>query len=300
MRDAPVVNESIAALEAGDAGAAVSLLQEYLSTGKCESGNIGTPDSVRERPNAAFDLGLGLFQIAEKYGKRFGEEPEPRADGGVDPNEEADLAKRSAEVDCALRIVRMIAGDASVPTDLRARAYYLAGNLEFLRREYRTSVSSYDSALKLIPGVPEDAGDGIGRDAAYNRAIALRRAEEQEQDAAPPDAGQDGGGQPDAGPDAEPEQDAGGDSGSGDDQPDAGDDAGQQDQPDAGGEDGRSDPRDQDQQQQQEQQQQQQQQPEDRTSEERLLDMLEQAPTLEQERAKARARARITGGMEDK
>jgi Ca-activated chloride channel family protein len=298
MRDSPAVNQSIEALDAGDAGAAVSLLEEYLSTGKCENGNIGTPDSVRERPNAAFDLGLGLFQIAEKYGKRFGDELETQSDAGLDPNEEADLAKRSAEVDCALRIVRMIAGDASVPGDLRARAYYLAGNLEFLRREYSAAVTAYDSALKLVPGVPGDAGDGLGRDAAYNRAIALRRAEEQQQDASPPDAGQDGGEPPEAGPDAEPEQDAGQDSGGGDDdQPDAGNDAGNQDQPDAGGEDGggANEPPEQ-----QQQQQQQEPQAQDQNRDERLLDMLEQAPTLEQERAKARARTRVTGGMEDK
>ena len=294
MRDAPTVNQSIEALDAGDAGAAVSLLQEYLSTGKCEGGNIGTPDSVRALPNAAFDLGLGLFGLAEKYGKRFGEEPMPQGDAGLDPNQEAELAKRSEEVDCALRIVRMIAGDASVPTDLRARAYYLAGNLEFLRREYRAAVTAYDSALKLVPGVPGDAGDGVGRDAAYNRAIALRRAEEQEKDAEPPDAGPDGSEPPEAGPDAEPEQDAGEDSGNDEnDSPDAGNDAGEQNQPDAGEQDGGNDERD-------PEQQQQQQQPQDRNQDERLLDMLEHAPTLPEQQAKDRARARVSGGMEDK
>src|SRR5262249_41658077 len=93
----------------------------------------------------------------------------------------ARLAARREEVECALRIVRLIAADTSVPIDLRARADYLAGNLEFLRREYRSAVSAYDLALRLIPGLPEAAGgDGIGRDAAWNRAIALKRIEDEE------------------------------------------------------------------------------------------------------------------------
>src|SRR5262249_21289085 len=90
-RHAPVVDQAISTLDAGDAGAAVSLLEEYLSTGKCESGNIGTPDSVRNRNNAGFDLGLGLFRIAEQFGHRFGDE-ERAGDAGTTPGEEARLA----------------------------------------------------------------------------------------------------------------------------------------------------------------------------------------------------------------
>ncbi len=305
MRSSPVVKDAVEALDAGDAGAAVSLLEEYLSTGKCENGNIGAPSSVSARPNAAFDLGLGLFTLAEKFGKRFGEDPPP-PDGGRAPEEEAELAKRSAEVDCALRIVRLAATDQSVPLELRARAFYLAGNLEFLRRDYRSAVASYDAALKLIPGLPGDAGDGTGRDAAYNRAIALRRIEDQQKDAGPPDGG-DGGEQPDAGndggkqdqPDAgkQDQPDAGKqdqpDAGNG--EPDAGKDGGSQNQPDAGkqGEDGGAPPPEQKQPQ---PQQQQQQNPDDR-----LLDEFEQAPTLQQHDAKERAaHARGRPGMEDK
>ena len=226
MRSSPVVNDAVEALDGGDAGAAVSLLEEYLSTGKCDNGTIGAPSSVNAHPNAAFDLGLGLFEIAERFGKRFGEDPPP-PDGGRPPAEEAELAKRSAEVDCALRIVRLAATDSSVPVELRARAFYLSGNLEFLRREYKNAVAGYDAALKLIPGLPGDAGDGIGRDAAYTRSIALRRIEDQEKDAGPPDAGNDGGEKPDAG-DQKPD--------GGDQKPDAGEqkpDAGEQ-KPDAG------------------------------------------------------------------
>ncbi len=298
MRDSPKVREAIDALDGGDAGAAVSLLEEYLSTGKCENGSIGAPDSLREHPNAAFDLGLGLFTIAERFGKRFGEDP-PKVDGGLAPNDEADLGKRSAEVDCALRIVRLAAGDASLPIELRARALYLAGNLEFLRRDYRSAVASYDLSLKLTPGLPEDAGDGIGRDAAYNRAVALRRIEDQENDAGPPDAGPDSG-PPDAGDDGGP-PDAGPDGGDqekdgGNDQPDAGSDGGQPEKPDAGkdrGDGGSEPPPD--------QQHKQEPQSSNQNQDDRLLDLLEQAPTLQEHDAKKHA-AEVQGrpGMEDK
>jgi Ca-activated chloride channel family protein len=293
MRSSPVVKDAVEALDAGDAGAAVGLLQEYLSTGKCENGNIGAPSSVSARPNAAFDLGLGLFSIAEKFGKRFGEDPPP-PDGGRPPEEEAELAKRSAEVDCALRIVRLAATDPSVPVELRARAFYLIGNLEFLRREYKTAVAGYDAALKLVPGLPGDAGDSIGRDAAYNRAIALRRIEDEEnqrKDAGPPD----GGDQPDAGNDGGEQQPDAGNPGNdgGNEPPDAGNqdkdkdqgekDGGANQPPDAGAQnDGGGE---QPQQQQPPPQPKQQQQNQD----DRLLDELEQAPTLQQHNAKERA-----------
>jgi Ca-activated chloride channel family protein len=310
MRSSPVVKDAMGALDGGDAGAAVSLLEEYLSTGKCDNGNIGAPSSVGARPNAAFDLGLGLFSIAEKFGKRFGEDPPP-PDGGRSPEEQAELAKRSAEVDCALRIVRLVASDANEPLELRARAFYLAGNLEFLRRDYRSAVASYDAALKLIPGLPGDAGDATGRDAAYNRAIALRRIEDEQKDAGPPDAspdGGDGGEQPDAGDDGgkqdqdagkPPEPDAGKDGGDqNQNQPDAGKDGGDQNQnqPDAGkqnGEDGGSPPPD--------QKPPEPQQKQSQNQDDRLLDEFEQAPTLQQHDAKERAaHARGRPGMEDK
>ena len=294
-RDSPQVHDAIDAIDAGDAGAAVSLLQEYLSTGKCENGNIGTPSNVRERPNAAFDLGLGLFKIAERFGRRFEDAPVER-DGGLAPAEEADLAKRSAEVECALRIVRLTAGDPSVPIELRARAFYLAGNLEFLRHEYKDAVTSYDASLRLVPGLPEDAGDGIGRDAAYNRAIALRRIEDSERDAGPPDAS------PDASPDSGPNED-GEDSGT----PDAGNDQGQDGGADGGGEQDSNDgggPPDagedgggQEPQNDKDQRDEKQQQP-SVSQDERLLDQLENAPTFQEHDAR-RAAARGRATMEE-
>ena len=184
-RYVPEVDEAIAALESHDAGDAEDLLTRYLNTGKCKAGELGTPDAVRERPRAAYDLGLVLFAIAERYGGRFGEPP---LDG--DPNAAAALARRSQEVDCALRVTRIVAHDDSNPVDLRARAFYLSGNLELLRHDYRNAVENYDQALRLMPGGWSDAGTDLGSDIAFNRAIALRLAEEAEKEKPPPpDAG---------------------------------------------------------------------------------------------------------------
>jgi Ca-activated chloride channel homolog len=300
-RHAPSVDLAISAYDAGDAGAAVSLLEGYLATGKCENGEIGTPDPVREHPNASFDLGLGLFKLAERFGRRFGEE-EPIGDGGTTPQQDSELAQRSKGIDCALRVVRMVATDPSTPVEFRARAHYLAGNLEFLRRDYKTAVKEYDTALRLMPGVPEDAGDGIGRDAAFNRAIALRRIEDKEnekKDAEPPDASNDGG-EPDSGeqPDSGKDQDQ--DGGNKDDKKnddkdkdkdkpkDAGPDSSTpkpESQPDGGNE----------------QQQPKQPPPQAANQDDRMLDMLEHAPTMQEQDAKNRAiQGRTRGGMEDK
>lgn len=299
-RHAPDVDNALSAFDAGDAGSAVSLLEQYLATGKCENGEIGTPDPVRERPNATFDLGLGLFKLAERFGKRFGEE-EPVGDAGSTPEQDQELAQRSQGVDCALRVLRVVAADPSTPVEFRARARYLAGNLEFLRRDYKAAVKEYEAALRLIPGLPEDAGDGVGRDAAYNRAIALRRIEDKEnkdRDAGPDasdDAGpQDGGDQPDSGKDQQP--DAGKDQ-----QPDAGKDDKKNDQkPDAGGDGGAPPPQNPP----DPKQDQQKPKPEPSQSanqDDRMLDMLEHAPTVQEQDAKNHAlQGRVRSGMEDK
>ena len=290
MRNAPAVEEAIVAYDAGDAGSAVTLLEGYLATGKCEQSNIGAPEAVRSRPNATFDLGLGLFKLGEHYGLRFGEE-EPPADkngkNGKNPEAEAAKEKRSSEVECALRIVRIIAADQSVPIDLRARAFYLAGNLEFLRGDYESAVKGYDASLELIPGLPPDGGDGIGRDAAYNRGIALARIEDKKKDAgpdAPPDAAPDAS-QPDSGPPDGGEQPDSGknDKQKKDDQKDGGPpDAGKQEPPkdqDGGPPDAGKSP-----------------QPEDKqppqspkNQDDRMLDMLERAPSVQRQDAKNRA-----------
>jgi Ca-activated chloride channel family protein len=295
-RQAPEVKEAIVALDAGNAKGAEVLLESYLATGSCADGGFGIPDKVREKPNASFDLGLALFQLGEQFGRRFGEE-DRATDGGPSPAEQKLAELRSDRVECALRAVLAIAGEADVPVDLRARAHYLAGNLEFLRAAYEEAVRHYDEALKLTPGIV-DGGDSVGRDAAWNRAIALLRIEEEKKrdagsDAGPPppsDAGKpDSGNRDDGGPNRN-------DGGNQDDKKDAGtpsrDDGGSpRDRPDGGGPpppgpDGGSPPPD---------------NPRPNVNQdERMLDMLESAPTFQQQDAKNRVQGRKFRGSADK
>jgi tetratricopeptide (TPR) repeat protein len=286
-RDAPQVKEAVAALDAGEAGAATTLLEGYLSTGPCQDGIIGTPDAIKRRPDGTFDLGLSLFRLGEQFGRRFGEE---ETNEGVTE----DLrGKRHAQIECARRVVQAIANDESVPEDLRARAHYLSGNLAFLDGAYQDAVDAYDRALVLAPGEP-DSGDPVGRDAAYNRAIALRRIDDNKKDSGSdasqngdaasrePDAGRDGGDGP---------KDSGSSDGGGGHPPDAGEDAGRDaapppppPQPDAGAEPPReagAPP------------------PATADEDQRMLDQLESAPTLQQEEAKRVGRKRVRG-MADK
>ncbi|APR83752.1 Hypothetical protein A7982_09101 [Minicystis rosea] len=257
-RNAPEVDEAIHELDAGKPQNAETLLEQYLGTGPCRAdAGIAVPDAIRQKHAGSFDLGLTLFQLGERYGHRFGDEE--GSDGGAD--EEALMAKRSMEIDCALAIVHAIAQDPKVPTELRARARYLAGNLELLRRKYEEAVKEYDQALALVPGILEEAGgDGIGRDAAWNRAIALRRQQElQDAGTDAPDAsdgddgsdgsdaadGSDGSDAADAsdGNDAGPDSGDGGDGGDGDGGPqDGGGDGGQDGGGDGGPQDGGGSP----------------------------------------------------------
>jgi len=283
-RDAPQVKQAVAALDAGDAAAAAVTLEEYLSTGVCDEGKIGAPDLLKKRPNGTFDLGLSLFGIGESYGRRFGDE---ELDASAD-----DKAMRSAQIDCALRVVRAIAEGDKVDLALRAHARYLEGNLLFLGGRYEDAVTAYDESLRMTPGL-FDAGDPVARDAAWNRAVALRRIEDKKDagnDAAPPDGGNDGGG--DGGSDAKndgPGDGGGKNDGGGDGAPPK-NDAGQ----DSGGNDSGSPPPKQD---------------EDAgpppppkaNQDERMLDQLENAPTVQQEAAKKNAqKRRVIRGMADK
>ncbi len=299
-REAPQVKEAIAALDAGDASHATLTLQEYLSTGACKEGNIGTPDLLKLKPDGTFDLGLALFKIAESHGRRFGEE---ELDSGADPTTKG---LRSENLSCALRIVRAIAEDPKQTPALRARARYLEGNLLFLDAAYEDAVKAYDRALEIIPGVPEagaDAGrdevvDTIGQDAAWNRAIALRRIEDKK------DAGQDASsdsGDPEASAGDSGGGDSGGDSGGeggkndgdsggggGDDGgadakgDDAGDDPGKKPDPPPEAPDAGPPP------------------PSRADQDERILDQLENAPTVQQEAAKRHARKAPMRGLVDK
>ncbi|MBK8251417.1 MAG: hypothetical protein IPK82_01955 [Polyangiaceae bacterium] len=326
-RNSPEVDEAIRLIESGQFQSAEEILGRYLGTGVCADGGITLPDTVRDKYNGSFDMGLVIFHIAEKYGRPFGEEEEGQTAQESDPQAQ----KRSLEVDCALIIVKAIASDPKIPAELRARARYLAGNLEFLRKRYEEAVKEYDEALTLMPGIAPDAsGDGIGRDIAWNRAIALRRIADQKDagndsgddaDADAPDSDDADSDSPDS-PDGDDGSDAAdsgdGDSGddggndasdgdagnkgdSGDDGgPDSGDAAQPQNQPD-GGDGGNEDP---------------QSQPEpgdpepaeakkdpaspNQTQDDRILDRLEEAPSYQEEEAKKKAAGRRRTKMEDK
>lgn len=307
-RNAPEVNEAIGLLDAGQHESAEKVLTEYLGTGPCSEDGLSLPDRVRQRPNGSFDLGLTLFNLAEEYGRRFGEEEEEEDD--EEPVDEEEAAQRNLEIDCALAVVGAIAGDQKVDVGLRARAHYLAGNLEFMRKNYPQAVRHYDQALRLIPGMVEEAGgDGIGRDAAHNRAIALRRIEEQQEDAgadAEPDAEPDGGegedgGDPnsegDAGPDGGGGQDAGQDGGGEDDEQG---EQGEDEEEDPGDQGGEPPPPEQGPPQDPEQGETPQGGAESGADQDdRLLDEFEEAPTYQEQEARRRNRARLRS-MEDK
>lgn len=317
-RNSPEVDEALNYIDSGAFESAEETLARYLGTGMCADGGIALPEAARDKHNGTFDLGLVLFHLAEKYGRPFGEE-ETGEPGAEDPK----TAQRNVEIDCALIIAKAIAADPKVPVELRARARYLAGNLEFLRKRYEEAVKEYDEALTLVPGIPDDAsGDGIGRDAAWNRAIALRRIQDQKDagqdadadspdsddaDADSPDSpdsddapdGNDGDsgdsgddGDADSGPNPE---DGGGDSG-----PDSGD-AGPQD---AGPDSGDGGPQDKPQDQPQDPDPNKPPEPAtptpQRGQDDRILEELEAAPSYQEEEAKKRAAGRRRGRMEDK
>ena len=310
------VDRAIEMIEAGEYESAHSVLSDYLGGGECKDGKIELTDKARKKPDGTFDLGLVIFYLAEKYGRRFGEEELPE---GQEEDLEA-FAKRDTEVKCGLIVAVGIARDPQVPVDLRARAMYLAGNLEFLRKNYKDALKYYEEALKLVPGVPEEqGGDAIGRDAAWNRAVALRRLENQ-------DGGQDGGQeepQPQPGPSQDPQDPHGPDAdvdGGGDEQGDAGNDAGDQESqdpndagpdggqdggPDDGGKGGSQDP-DAGDQEPQDPRDPQGQEPEPAepggpsgAQGDRVLDQFDQVPTYQQEDAKKRSEGRRRN-MEDK
>ncbi len=294
-RHAPEVKRAVAIIDAGDAASAVPLLEEYLATGSCADGGFGVPEKVRQRPFASFDLGLALFHMGERFGRRFGEE-ERGGDAGLSPAEERLAELRNAEVECALRVVLAIANEADVPLELRARAQYLAGNLEFLRRGYQEAVRHYEESLKLIPGLV-DAADTIGQNAAWNRSIALARIEDEKKKDAGSDGSNndnDGGRRGDSGPPPPDGSNGGQDGGGNAPQPDAGPrpspEAGQE--PDSGNnsknqnaEDAAPPPA---------------QPPPSVNQDERMLDMLESAPTFQQQDAKNRLPGRKFRGSADK
>ncbi|HEX4476526.1 MAG TPA: VWA domain-containing protein [Polyangiaceae bacterium] len=295
VRHSPVVDDALKSYDAGKAPEAAKLLETYLSTGECKAGEIGVPDSIRKLPNAGIDLGLALFKVAERFGARFGDDTPPV--GGAPPAND----QRSPGVDCALRIVRMVATDPAATVELRANAEYLTGNLEFLRAKYEDAVTGYDAALKLSPASSEK-DDTVGGRAAWNRAIALRRIEEQKKPDAgkPPDNHPDGGNQDQDG--GKPKNDESSDAGQPKNDDKKNDDKkkppepkkndknqGDQDKKKDDGKDKGSEPKPQGQKNQP-----------SLSQDERMLDQLEQAPTVQQEAAKKNATRSQVSGMEDK
>jgi hypothetical protein len=311
-RNSPEVELAVSALDAGDHRAAEEILERYLGTGECSDSGIDVPDTVKRKADGSFDLGLTLFGLAESFGEPFGDEEEQPE--GQSPDRDARL--RAMQARCARLIIDAIAHDEAQPIELRARAFYLAGNLEFLQGRYLEAVKLYDETLRLVPGLLLEAGgDDVGRDAAWNRAIAVRRANLTAvplQETTQPDAGPDGSQSPDAGDqDGGAPNDAGdggpGDQGdAGDAGPDAGDDGGvpasgdgdaggdaaSQESGDAGPDGSAPEPtpvaeaRPAD---------------PDPKADDRILDQLEEAPTYQEQEAKNRGQRRPRGPrMEDK
>lgn len=314
-RDSPEVKKATAAYDAGDARASATTLEEYLGTGPCREGAIGTPEALAEKREGTFDLGLALFAIADSFGARF------QSDGKGTPPPNADPKARGESVTCALRIVQAVNEAPQSGFLLRAKASYLEGNLHFVSGDYAKAIAAYERALVLVPGEPAsanananetraraklDTSESVGRDAAWNRAISMRRLENAK-DAGPDassdagdggkdggDGGQDGGGDKDAGNDGGNDgKDAGEDSGSQNGKgPDGGQDAAPEPDEQDGGSGGAKDdasaappP------------------PEstgNATPDERILNDLERAPMLQHELSRRAAATRKVRGMADK
>lgn len=195
VRESPEVNAAIEALSKQEGDKATQILTEYLETGPCEEGSLGVGERARERQHAAFDLALALSQLAHKDAGAAAPSSAtgPGAPPGMPPSATPPAAGMNgpaapkpsgqesmlSRVSCALRLLGPLSIHREFPAALRARSHYLAGNLEMLRTDYEAAIESYDQALLLAPGVSEGAGDSIGAKIAHNRALALRLLQEQ-------------------------------------------------------------------------------------------------------------------------
>ena len=315
-RMSPEVDKAINEYEAGKPEPATGRLENYIGSTRCDAGGLSAP-AAPDAANAAFDLGLTLFQLAEQFGRRFGDSM-MQHEGGATEEEKRLALLRGDQIDCARALLDAILGK-DLPPELEARARYLRGNLSFLEGQWEAAIKDYDEALRIIPGLPPDAGDSIGADTAWNRALALRHKDEDDKkdagadadadadgadgdggdaDADAPDGDADADAPPDVGPDRDggdsgPEDgpkeatgdsgDSGQDGGSGDAAGDAPSD-GSKDKP-SGSDGGQGDaaapsPAG--------------------NQDDRVLDQFEQAPTWQKEEAKARASGRKVRGMQDK
>lgn len=175
LRKSPVVEEAITALTEKNSERAIELLTTYLETGACESGVLGAGDRAKKYGDASFDLGLALHGHA----KTSSSSPPPAASATLATP--APGVGDDGSIDCALRVLAPLADDEKHDVALRARVLYLMGNLELSRKKFRDAVSAFDRGLALAPGSKtEDGLDPIGNDLAHNRAYALRNALEEE------------------------------------------------------------------------------------------------------------------------
>lgn len=241
-RDDPMVESARAALDGGpdaDLQSARIALEEVLKF-RCEGD--GGQDLVLDRPNAALDLGLVIFRLSELIGRRFGEEELP--DGGTEEGDELVMSARAKQLDCAHLLLLKVATDPKTPRALAIRARYLLGNLAFLARRYKDAIARYDEVLLAHPargvdtaeaGPPSD-DDAVARYAAWNRAIALKRLEDQ-------DAGSDAADDAESGADDSNEAGDGSDESSNDggDSSNDGSDGGEGGAADTGGDTGGGD-----------------------------------------------------------
>ena len=282
-RDAPAVKQAVSALDSGKPGAAVTVLEDYLSTGACKDGNIGTPDALKVRPDGTFDLGLSLFAIGEHFGRRFpGKKRSTRASPRT--RVRSDTPRSSARVvwcrpPRTARKRRASSGHARTTS---------TGTCRFSTVRTRTPSAPTTRRSRSRRARSRQSESRVGRDAtAYNRAIALQRIEDRK-DAGAPDASRDAS--EDAPHDAAPPPHDGGDGprdsgGGGNDASSGAQDAGTPPPParTPGAEppEGGAQP------------------PPSSDEDQRMLDQLENAPTLQQEEAKRFGRRRVRG-MADK
>jgi hypothetical protein len=230
-RNDPAVEQARHELEAstadGDADlVAARLALEELLKFRCEGD--GGVDLVVKLPGASLDLGLLVFRVSELLGQRFGDEELEAGEA-----QETIAANRGRELDCAQRLLMRLAGDPSTPRELALRARYLLGNFAFLARRYKDAIARYDEVLVAHPargndprgeiGAPGD-DDAVARDAAWNRAIALKRLEDEKKDSGD-DADSDAPDTQDTAPETDSGSD-GNDADSGSDSADSGNDGG--------------------------------------------------------------------------
>ena len=324
-RLSPEVDRAIAELDGGQPEAANARLSDYLTASKCDGGGILVPGAA-DASSASFDLGLSLFELAERFGRRFGDAVMSR-DGGPSQEEKQLALLRGDQVECARAVLESILSRGDLSPEFEARARYLRGNLAFLDGRWDDAIKDYDKALRIIPGLKSDAGDGVGRDAAWNRALALRHKDDDDRNDAGSDAdggdgdsgdadaadGSDGDADADAeagnDADADAPQDAPGDRDGSNDGPEDGPKEAASDAADSGPEGGGGDAAGD--------------APTDGSKEsgagpeggaedagapapangsqdDRILDQFEQAPTWQREEAKSKGQGRKVRGMQDK